>query len=189
MQLLFARFAEFLALLRNEPSLRFPLFGAELLKLSNTFVKRTVVGSSVAEIERQVFRLIAERQIAVKAHVLEAKGALGEPEMLGHFFDEQGFGLGGGLVFGAQVSEEIKEVVRVFPIEDQKAVAGEAVAEGVFAGLRFALRGFWSGGELRIFAVAFGVIGWGERGRRFFRSDARSGSGRESGVRSGTIAY
>lgn len=178
MYLLSTNFRCLLALLRNEPTFDFALFGPEFGKYGETFMEGAVVRGLVTKIEREFFGLVTDRHVAVKAHVLEAEGALRKPEVLGHFFDEEGFSLGGRLVFGTEIVEQFVKFVHVFPGEYQELVAGEAMTEGVLAGFRFAFGCFGSGGVLGVFTVAFGVAGGGENG---FRGRLRIAHGRQCG--------
>lgn len=112
-----------------------------------------VVGGLVAKEESELALLIAQRKIVGHSDVLEALGALAEPVMLRHFLDQESFGHGGGLVFGAKAAEEVVEFVLVFGRQDGEGAAGEAVAEIVEAGGGFTGFGLRSGGELRVFLV------------------------------------
>jgi hypothetical protein len=165
---LFAALSGGLTLLRNEASLFLALSGAELKEFCQAFVKGAVVGDAVAQVESHLRWLFAERQIPVEAHILQAKGALGEPEVLRHSFDKERFGLGGGLVLGTEVHHERSEIVEIFPVEDQELVAGQAVADGVLAGADLAFGGFRAGGKLGVASVAFRAGGGEFRFASFF---------------------
>ena len=63
-----------------------------------------VVRGLVAQIERELFVTLRRIGFAVKAaELLQLDGALAQPIGLRHFFDQQRFGDGSGLVFGAQL--------------------------------------------------------------------------------------
>ena len=115
MKLFFAAFSGGLTLLRNEASLFFTLSGAELQELGQAFMKGAVVGDTVTEIQPQELFLFAERDVHIEAEVLEVKGALGEPLMLGHAFHQYVLGHGGGLVLFVELGREFDEAVDVFP--------------------------------------------------------------------------
>ena len=61
-----------------------------------------LVGGLVAQVEGELFWVGGLTGSGVVAGGFEVEGALAEPVMLGHGFDERGFGEGGGLVLVAE---------------------------------------------------------------------------------------
>ncbi len=80
------------------------------------------------------------RANSFEGFALEADGAEAEPVADGHLFDEDLFGLGGGLVIGDEGVEEGFELLGVFA-GDEGGAGGEAVREAIAGGFGFALRG------------------------------------------------
>ena len=62
----------------------------------------TGVGCPVAEVERGHFCVGDSAGVWVTAGVVEALGAVREPVGFGHAVNKDGFGFGGGLVFGGE---------------------------------------------------------------------------------------
>ena len=76
------------------------------------------MGGLVAQIERQLFFLVADRQLAIEASFLQKHGAPAEPMMLRHFLDQLGFKRAVDLVLGAEASAEVFEFLLLFPRQD-----------------------------------------------------------------------
>ena len=60
------------------------------------------VGGLIAEIEGEEFGVGNLAGLWIEAGVLEGLGSIGEPVGFDHGVDEDGFGFGGGQVFGGQ---------------------------------------------------------------------------------------
>ena len=76
--------------------------GAELNEVVETFVKGASVGGLVAEIQRKLLFVFDIAGIGVEAGVLQALGALSEPERFGHAVNQDQFGGRGGLMLVEQ---------------------------------------------------------------------------------------
>ena len=74
--------------------------------------------------------------------------------MLGHSFDERGFGEGGGLMLVAKRGKECIEFGLRFGGEDAER-SGETVARVVQCGGGFSSLTFWTRGEFGVLAVGF----------------------------------
>lgn len=79
---------------------------------------------------------------------LQADGAIGQPVVLGHVFDQQTFGGAGGGVVGDKAMVKGFEIVGIFTLDKLKA-GGEAVLECVFATDGLAGFCFGAGGGIR----------------------------------------
>ncbi len=163
MNLLFAGFGGCFVLLRNEASFGFALLGAKFQEIGEALVKGALVRGLVANIKRQLLRLVTVGPVATEGQILKPDGALGEPEVLGHALDEELFGWGVGLALAAETGEQFGELVLVFPVENKKDAAGETVTYGVLAGDCFPCFGARTGEVLRVLAIDFGAGGLGLR--------------------------
>lgn len=67
-------------------------------------MKATIVGDLITEPERE--KLFRVGGLGFEGEIAELLSALAEPEMLGHFEDEEIFGHALGLVIGAEAFEE-----------------------------------------------------------------------------------
>jgi hypothetical protein len=92
----------FFAFLRFEAIGGSALPGAELNEVVETFVKGASVGGLVAEIQRKLLFVFDIAGIGVEAGVLQALGALSEPERFGHAVNQDQFGGRGGLMLVEQ---------------------------------------------------------------------------------------
>ncbi len=134
---------------------------AEFQQVVQAFAKRTFVVGLVAEVESEMGLGAVGGVVVAEAVLLECAGADGEPLMLGEGVDQEMLGGSGGLVFGAEVGEELIVVFLHFPVEDDEMVAGEAVLTTVLAGGGFAFGGARAGGVLRVAAIGGELLGRG----------------------------
>ena len=75
----------------------------------------------------------------------EALGTGEFPAGMDHLVDEEGFGVGGGGVFGCYRFREFFELVGVLGGQDVEGAAGQAVADGIARGRGFAGGRFGAG--------------------------------------------
>lgn len=137
-----------------------------------SFVEGALVGGLVAKKEGESFFV---HFCCREALVLEAKGALGEPEGLGHLMNEHFFGRIGGLVVGEKGFEKRFEMGGVFAGYQERA-GSESVFERIARRSQFALGRARAGGvegvrAVRVYAslnaFANGVRFGDEFGRKF----------------------
>ena len=86
--------------LRFEANFGFALFGAEFEEVVERFVESAGVGGLIAQVEGEHFGVFDLASFGVEAGIDEGLGASSEPVRFAHGVDENGFGFGGGLVFG-----------------------------------------------------------------------------------------
>jgi len=115
-------------------------------------------GSLVANEDGKVGGRHAELEVDSDLAVLETGGAHADPVMVGHLFDQNLLGRGGGLVLGEEVIEQQVELGGVFASHETGA-GSEAVREAVAGRRSLALRSFGSGGLLgiRLIGVDLGL--------------------------------
>ena len=99
------------------------------------------MGGLVAQVEGELFLVGDLAGSGVVAAGFEVEGALAKPVMLGHGFDERGFGESGWSMLAGEGGEEFIEFGLRFGGEDAKG-AGETVARivqgsGGFSGFTF----------------------------------------------------
>ena len=117
-------------------------------------MEAALVGGLVAQVEGELFLVRDLAGGEIVAGGFEAERALAEPVMLGHGFDERGFGEGDGLMLLAERGKERIEFGLRFGGEDAEG-SGEAVAHIIQCGggfSRFTLR---TGREFGVLAVGF----------------------------------
>ncbi len=129
--------------LRFEAKFFFALFVSELSELVGGLPEGAVVGGLVAEVKGELLIGFVHREVGIEALLLQRKSALGEPEVLGHFLDEQEFVGVGGLMLSMERGEEAVEIFLPFPSENSEG-ASEAVAEIVLRRGGFPFVRAWS---------------------------------------------
>ena len=117
-------------------------------------MEAALVGGLVAQVEGELFLVHDLAGGGIVAGGFEVKGAPAEPVMLGHGFDERGFGEGGGLVLVAERGQECIEFGLRFGGEDAEG-SGETVTRVVQRGGGFSSFSFWTGREFGVLAVGF----------------------------------
>jgi hypothetical protein len=123
----------------------FPFF-LGLYELGMHAEEGPVGGGVVADEESEV---LGDGEIAIFEHLdledmaLKTEGAEAQPLVGGHFFDEDLFGVDGGLIFSDQTVDESVEFVGVLAGNDG-GVGGEAVRKMVHGGDGFAFGSFGS---------------------------------------------
>jgi len=123
-------------------------------------VKGALVGGLVAQRESELFLVDNGAGFGIVAGGFEIQGAAAEPVMLGHGFDERGFGEGFGLVFFAEGGEERVEFGLRFAGEDTEG-SGQAMAGVVQSRDGFTHFGFRTAGQLGVFAIGLDLeFGW-----------------------------
>jgi hypothetical protein len=86
-----------------------------------SFVKGPVGGGLVADEKAEVFGNRLPGLAEGEAEALEAGGAEAEPLIEGHFFDQDLFGVGGGLVVAVEVGQERMEFFGIFVWQEVEA--------------------------------------------------------------------
>jgi hypothetical protein len=117
-------------------------------------VVSAVMGGLLAEIKGQFLVVFAAGRFGIEAGFLERERALGEPLVLGHFFDDEA--LEGAVWFELGLDGGVERMVTglIFPGQDGERAAGEAVREVVERGDGFA---FSAGGTGAVLSV--GLVG------------------------------
>jgi hypothetical protein len=117
-------------------------------------VEAALVRGLVAQEERELLLIGDLSGGGIVAAGFEVKGALAKPVMLGHGFDERGFGERGWLVLIAEDGEELIEFGLRFGGEDAEG-SGETVAQVVQGSGGFSGIAFRTGRKFCVLAVGF----------------------------------
>ena len=117
-------------------------------------MKGALVGSLIAEVEREPLGVGDLAGDGVETECFERDSAFAEPLVLGHRLDERFFGRRSGPVLVTKAGEEFVELELGFRGKDPESARGrEAVTDVVARGGGFTGFRFGTGGELRIRTV------------------------------------
>ena len=106
------------------------------------------MGGLVAQVEGEAFFVYGA--VVGEAISLQEPGAVAQPMVLGHAFDQNHFGAAHGAVLAFQVDDELVIFLRVLPRQkhEHAAAIGEAMADVVAGGRGFAFFRPGTGGQL-----------------------------------------
>ncbi len=155
---LFFRLADVIAgpftCLRFEPTLERELVFSQLYERGETAGEGAFVGYSIAEEEAQLLLGVGGGQVEGETVFAHAECTLMEPMMTSHVIDEGRLGDRGGLVFVAEIGDELVELFARFTRQETEGTR-EAVAEIVAGGNGFAFLRGGSRRELGVLPVCF----------------------------------